>query len=622
MLKLRMSLSMAGILVACCSGYAADGVDLGQIMVSATKTEALQGEVGSATTVVTSRDIKKSGKTMVVEVLRDIPGLTVASSGALGGATSVYLRGADAGYTLVMIDGVEVNDPMSTDRSFNFANLSTDNVERIEVVRGPQSTLYGADAIAGVINIITKKGSGAPRFAMFSEAGAHNTFSEGVSLSGGRGKWEYLFSGSRLDSSGISSAFGGAEPDGYKNSTLSSRVGYKFSDNTRLETTGRLNDTTSDADDGSNQDDPNNVVFERNISSKVELFNAPTPEWKQSWSFSYSLTKKQNKDLSDTVDVGEFVHSWFEGDNKLLAWQHDLSPVDWSTTTVGVEYQQERGYSDGWYDTSSRLDRRSVDNKACFLQNQFKFWDKLFITPGVRLDNNENFGVQDTYKLSSSYLITATQTRLKGNWGTGFKAPSLYQLYSSYGNAALQPGLSKSTDLGFEQAVLNNKLSFGAMVFENNFRNMVDYDFNENKYINIGQAETKGVELDIKFTPVERLKLATNFTYTDTEDKATGRQLLRRPARQFNSSADWRVSEKARLNLGVTHVGSRKDIDSLWVCITDKAFTVLRLASSFDITKDLQVFGRIENLFDKRYQEVFGYATMGRSAYGGVKLSF
>jgi vitamin B12 transporter len=149
--------------------------DLGNVIVSATKTEVYQAEVGSSTTVITAENIKKNQKRTVQEVLRDVPGVTVSQSGAFGGAVSIYLRGAKAGQTLVMIDGIEMNDPIDGERAFNFANLNTDNIERIEVVRGPQSTLYGSDAMAGVINIITKKGKVKPEFTGYFEGGSHNT---------------------------------------------------------------------------------------------------------------------------------------------------------------------------------------------------------------------------------------------------------------------------------------------------------------------------------------------------------------------------------------------------------------------------------------------------------------
>jgi vitamin B12 transporter len=203
---------------------------IGEVIVTATKTEQSQGEVGSSTTVITAEDLKKTGKKSVGEVLRDVPGVAVMQNGAFGGSTSVYLRGSKPGHTLVLIDGVEVNDPISTDRSFDFAHFTTDNIERIEVVSGPQSTLYGSDAMGGVINIITKKGKGRPKFELSSEGGSHQTFRESIGFGGGTEKLNYSISALRLDSEGISKAIDGSEEDGYENTTISSKTGYRIFD--------------------------------------------------------------------------------------------------------------------------------------------------------------------------------------------------------------------------------------------------------------------------------------------------------------------------------------------------------------------------------------------------------
>lgn len=607
--------------------------DLGDVIVSATKTEAYQAEVGSSTSVITAEDIKKSGKKSVKEILRDILGVTVSQSGAFGGQTSVYLRGAKPGQTLVMIDGVEVNDPISADRSFNFANLITDNIERIEVVRGPQSTLYGSDAMAGVINIITKKGTGKPGFESYFEGGSHNTFIENIGSSGSIDKFNYSMSATRFDSDGISAAAVGSENDPYHNTAISSRVGYKILDNAELSLVAHYTDVKKSIDATDNNypygliDMPNYTSWSKDLTTKLAFDQSINSWWTHTLSFSYYDIRRKDKKEWDPVN-GDNVNDWYKGNNKKIEWQHNISPVKWNTLTAGLEYEDETGSSyyyvnpDPWL-SSSKQDRKSVNNMGYYFQDQLKLWEKLFITPGVRIDDNELFGIQATYKISTAYLIPQIGTRFKGNWGTGFKAPSLFQLYSSYGNPNLRPDESRSYDVGFEQSLFGDKVSFGLTYFHNNFKNMVDFDLDPAsptyyKYINIGKAMTQGFEFGTKFMPLENLTFGFNFTYTDTEDKETGLELLRRPKRQFNFDIDWAFLPKANLQLGIDYVGSRKDVGY----ITDKAYTVVRIASSYDITKNLQVFGRIENLFDKKYQEVNGYATLDRSFYAGIKVSF
>lgn len=592
--------------------------NLGKVIVSATKTQVYQAEVGSSTTVITGEEIKNSAKRSVRDVLRDVPGVSVTQTGALGGTTSVYLRGAKPGHTLVMIDGVEVNDPMETDRSFDFAHLTTDNIERIEVVRGPQSTLYGSDAMAGVINIITKEGKGKPGFEGSFEGGAFDTFRETLGVSGGTEKINYSLSAARLDSGGINKAARGLEDDPYRNTAFSSKAGWRLMENGELSLVTRFTDAVTSLDDGAFDDDRNYAAWWRDFSSKLAFDQGINPWWAHTLSFSYHDVRRKYRDGSDATDTTEDIQSWYKGSNRKAEWQNNLYLAGWDTLTGGFEYEQERGAS--YYRSKSsitKIDRRTVYNTGVYLQNQFKFWEKLFITPGLRVDKHEIFGSETTYKISTAYLAQ-TSTRLKGNWGTAFKAPSLYQLYSSYGDPGLKPDKSKSYDLGFEQGFLHDKVSFDLTYFHNDFKDMVEWDPVTYKYKNIGKAMTKGFEIGSKLLPFKRLSVGANFTYTDTEDKETGLELLRRPKRQFNLSLDWKFIDTADISFGITHAGSRKDSGY----ITAKHYTRARMALSYDVTKNLRIMGRIENMFNRKYQEVTGYATPGRSFYGGLTASF
>ncbi len=597
--------------------------NLGDVIVSATKTEIYQGEVGSSTSVVTSGEIEKSQKQTVQDVLRDMPGVSVCQNSAFGGTSSVYLRGAKPGQTLVLIDGIEVNDPMATDRAFDFAHLTTDNIERIEVVRGPQCTLYGSDAMAGVINIITKKGKGDPKVNGFAEAGSHSTFRENVSASGSLQKFNYSLSATRLDSDGINKASEGNEKDAYENSVLSSRLGYDFSETCALNLSARYTDSETDIDDGAFDDDPNQTAEWKDTALKLSLDQAFTTEWTHALSFSCHKVKRSYEDEADAKDLFDDLDSEYEGDTEKTEWQHNYSPVEWSVLTAGFEYEQESGssvYRSGSYTTADR--EKTVDNRGYYLQNQFKFQDKYFITPGLRTDDHELFGTETTGKISSSILFE-TATRLKANWGTGFKAPSLYQLYSVYGDKNLNPDESESYDAGFEQSFFKDKVVLDVQYFHNDFKNMVDWDSLTYKYKNIGRARTNGFEAGLKYTPSETLTLGMNFTYTETEDKDTGLDLLRRPEKQTNFYADWAFNEKTNFNLGVTYVGSREDVvyDSNYnqVRIEDDSYITARLAASYEVMENMLVFGRIENLCDKEYEDAHGYSMPGASFYAGIK---
>ncbi len=596
--------------------------DIGEVIVTATKTETYQSEVGSSVTVITADDIKNKGATTVLAILRDVPGLSVMQSGPFGGITSLYLRGSKSGHTLVLIDGIEVNDPMKADRSFDygFGHLTTDNIERIEVVRGPQSTLYGSDAIGGVINIITKKGEGKPKWEALFEGGSYGTFKETLGFSGSEGKLNFSLSLLRLDSDGVSKAADTSEEDGYENITLSNRLGYKIYEDANLDFALRFTDAKYEYDDTAYQDDPNKVGWWRNIAGKIAFDQAINSTWEHKFSFSYSQSKRKYKDEPDSVDPADNTHNWFKGDMKKFEWQHNISPIDWSTLTCGVEYEEERGFGDGrasW----NRFDRKIIDSKGCYFQNQFKLKEHLFITPGLRVDNHQYFDTETTYRISTSYLIPMTGTRFKVNWGTGFKAPSLYQLYHpSYGDTTLNPDKSKSYDCGFGQGFWNDKISFTSTYFYNDFKNMIAWDSSTSQYKNIDNAETKGLELECSFKPMEILTIGANYTYTKAEDKDTGKKLERRPENQVGFNINWAYIEKGNLNLGASYVGHR------WNNATNtrktKHYTEASLSTSYNLTSNIRIFGRIENLFDREYQEVRGYATPGRSFYVGAKVTF
>ena len=617
---------LLGVLFLAISNYSlAEEIDtaayeLEKIVITATKTEAYQTEIGSSTTVITSKDIKKTAKFTVEELLRDVPGVTVAQSGPFGGSTSIYLRGAKPGHTLVLIDGVEVNDPMKSDRSFDFAHLTTDNIERIEVVRGPQSTLYGSDAIGGVINIITKKGKGKPKWEISSEAGSHNTFKESANLSGSTKTLSYSLSASRLDSKGISKARDGAEKDGYKNTSVSSKIGYRFFDNAELNLAIRFTDAKTALDCGGYQDDPNYTAWWRDVAAKFAFDQKINSWWEHILSFSYNDVRRKNrneKDNASTVDLQD----WYKGDSKKFEWQNNFSIADWDTITCGFEYEKERGtsyYRSGT--TVTKLDRKNVDNKGYYFQNQFQFWKVLFITPGLRIDNHELFGTETTYKLSSAYLLPIG-TRLKANWGTGFKAPSLYQLYyPSYGDPNLKPDESKSYDFGFEQSLWEGRFSFGSTYFYNDFKNMVDYDTTTSKYKNIGRAETEGIETEVSFKPLKDLTTSVNYTYLNTKDKDTGKKLTKRPQNRVGLNLNWAFLEKGNLNLGATYVGRTWDNSANTLKV--KPYTKVDLSIYYDFTKIFQLSAKLENLLDRKYEEVRGYSTAGRSFYAGGKVTF
>ncbi len=610
--------------------------EIEEIIVTATRVETSAEEVASSVTVITSEEIEKKQKKTVLEALRDVPGLDVVQTGGPGTPTSVFIRGANSEHTLVLIDGVEMNDPISPGRSYNFAHLTTDNIDRIEIVRGPQSTLYGSDAIGGVINIITKKGRGKPKFFLSGEGGSFRTFRETAGVSGGNDWADYSVSASRLDTDGISAANekrGNREKDGYENTSVSGRFGLVPSENSEIGFNVRYIDSETDIDNsgGAGGDDPNNKADYKQLFLKTEgkliLFD---DLWEQKFGVSFSRHNRDSKNGKDSDHPDDLSRGSFDGRVLKFHWQHNFYVHDTNTITAGFETEEEKGKS-RWYSESSygpyasKFAEKTARTNSFFAQDKIALWDSFFSTFGVRVDNHDRFGTRATYRFAPVYIFKATGTRLKGTYGTGFKAPSLYQLFSQYGIENLSPEKSTGWDIGIEQELWKKKASLSLTWFQNSFKNLIEFDSAALKYMNIAKAKTKGVELFASLNPTDSFSFSTNYTYTETENKAVGGPLMRRPKNKFGMDMNYRFLEKGNINLGFIYVGKKENKDFTAYPATKvklDSYKLVNVAASYDITGNIRIFGRIDNLFDEDYEEVLGYGTPGVAGYGGLKITF
>jgi vitamin B12 transporter len=603
------------------------------VVVTATRMETPLSEVASSITVISAQEIEQKQKSTVSEVLRGTPGVDISRSGGPGGVTSAFIRGAKSEHTLVLIDGIEMNDPISAGRRFDFADLTAENIERIEVLRGPQSTLYGSDAIGGVINIITKKGTGKPSAYVSGEYGSFNTFREWAGASGGNEWGDYSFSISRIDTDGISSANekdGNREEDGYKNTSFSTRLGLKPTDNSALDLFLRYSDAEADLDESNSMtwlfgDDPNSVEKTEQLFMRTQAtVHLLDDLWEQKLGVSFSDTERDSRNRPDADDPGS-SRSSFDGELLKFDWQHNLHLHETNILTLGVETEEEKGESKSTFGDFPKEDARTT---GYYIQNQIKLLDIFFVTPGIRLDDHDDFGSEVTYRIAFACLLRDIGTKIKATYGTGFKAPSLYQLFAPptlwgpIGNPDLDPEKSKGFDVGIEQQLLDGRLVLGITRFENDFRDLIDFDFTEG-YVNVAKATSNGVELLASFQPCDNLTVQANYTYTETEDENTGEELLRRPKDKFGLDVNYRFMEKGNAHLGIVFVGDRKDVDpDTFERVSMGDYTVVNLAASYDINEHFQLFGRIENLLDREYEEVKGYGTPDLSAFAGLKLIF
>lgn len=594
-----------------------------QVVVTATRLNTSEENVASSFTVVTGEEIRRKQKTTVSEVLQEVPGLTVSNSGGAGKITSVFIRGMKAEHTLVLLDGIQMNDPLDAGRAFDFGNLCADNIDRIEVIRGAQSVMYGSDAIGGVVHIITKKGSGPPHGAVQAEYGEYRTQRAQAEVNSGDEKFNYSLSASIFATKGFSAADesqGNSEKDGARLGTVSSRFGGAPIKKLDVDVVTRFSDGKFDIDanGGPGGDDPNYKASNTQFYSKVETTSHHFGVWEPILGVSYSTSRKTTDNDPDTVRPA-LAHTVFDSARRKLHLQNNFLLNAFNTVTLGGETQREEGASvtDSGSGPTSRDDGASLT--GAFLQHQFES-DSLFSSLGARWDSHERFGSQTTYRIASGYKIQATRTTLKATLGTGFKAPSLFQLFSSYGDPSLHPEQSTSYDFGIEQKFNEPKIKIGITYFGNQLTDLISYDFATQKYKNISKLKTQGIEFTVTSEMLAWLSVALNYTYTDVIEEDTGLRALRRPLHQASSSLIYKPWERWQTVFLVQYVGNRPDIDAVtFGRIEMPGYTLFGLTSAYFFTKDLKIFARLDNLLNTKYQAVNGYGTAGRSLFIGLR---
>lgn len=613
-----------------------DAKELEEVVVTATRIGTPSKEVASSITVITSEEIEQRQKITVLEVLRDIPGLDVVQAGGPGKQTSIFIRGAASEHTLVLIDGVEANDPITPARVFDFAYLTVDNIERIEVLRGPQSTLYGSDAIGGVINIITKKGNGQPSFFLSGEGGSFSTFLERAGIQGGTDRVNYSLGISRIDTDGISAAnenLGNTEKDGFENTAVSARLGLIPTQNADIDFFFRYVNGKTDIDNfgGEGGDDPNNVqeteLFFLRGQIQLSLLDG---FWEPILGFSLTDHHRANNNNPDPDHPNDLTRNSFDGQLLKFDWQNNLLINKNNTLILGLEIEEEEGSSilrseSAFGPFESVFEEETAQTLSLYFQDQVRFRDSFFATAGVRIDDHDRFGTEVTYRIAPAYRFNQTGTFLRATVGTGFKAPTLFQLFSDFGNENLNPEESTGFDVGVEQDLQENKLTVGITYFFNDFDNLITFDPDTNTFQNIVAAESMGVEAFTTVHPINGFSLRVSYTYTDTEDKATGEDLLRRPKNKLGINANYQFLEKGNINVGYIFVGERDDLDFNTFPATRiklDNYQLVNLAVSYAITDYFQISGRIENLLDEDYEEILGFGTPGLSGFAGVKVSF
>ncbi len=605
------------------------------IVVTATRLPTPASEVASSVTVITADDIAAQDASTLPDMLANVPGVSMVQTGGPGGITNLYIRGTNDNDTKVLIDGIDMSDPSSIQGSFDFAHVLLSDVERIEVLRGPQSGLYGGDAIGGVVNIITKSGSGPLKLTGSIEGGSFDTLNETVGASGSQGRLSYVVDFGHFNAGATPVTPANIVPagqsyvnDSYDNETATTKLGFKVTDTFDLGFVARLVNYTLDSQ---------NTVPEplSDVSNTRQLFTRTTAHLvsfggRLDQTIGIGYTDYHNTYLDPNYSSPEAFPPNpydFSGDRLKFDWQGNVTLAAGEVATLGAEHELDRTAA-----ANTGAPNLAAENTtdSGYAQLQSSIAEQIFNTASVRYDVNSQFGGKATFREAPAYLIAATGTKLKASVGTGFNPPSLVELYENFpgfgffGNPNLRPETSLGYDAGFEQAALDKRVSFGATYFRNDIKNLIDTNALGTSYANIGKATTYGVESFVSYKPIDALSLRADYTYTLAEDDILHEELERRPKNKASLEGTWQVTAAASLTSTVLYVGPDLDFNRAGTAsdLPANGYVQVNVAGNYDLGHGLTAFARINNLLDRHYRAPLGFERPGLGAFAGVRVAF
>src|SRR2546430_265857 len=590
-----------------------------QVIVSATRFDIPLDQSPASVSVIASEDIEQKQIQRVGNALREVPGLSVVQTGTAGQLTSVFTRGLRSEHTQVLLDGVPINQGLQG--AFNFADLVTDDIDRIEVVRGPQSTLYGPRALAGVIQIFTKQGEGTPTIMLNDEGGSYDTFREWLESEGKIDQFDYSIGASRIDTDN-------ARPNNqYRNSAAIANVGWSPNEQFRI---GSLfTYSLSDTGNPNTIFDPkplDNFLTERWLIAPHIDFR-PRDWWEHKLIVSYDHERQLNDPNQDGF-VGP-TRALFE--RTTVDYQNDLKPASWLTLTSGFFYSrvnagQERPFVSQAFGPQPTFISDHTQEVAGFLQATVNVDNFIFVAGG-RLDNFNQFGDVWTYRFAGSYKIDQTNTTLHSSVATGFSSPSSQDKIfgMSFG---LRPEKDLGWDIGIEQRLWENRVTVGATYFHNDLSNLIGFN-GQFQTLNLGAAETQGLETELRAQPIADLIFTASYTYLDAEKTSSadisqrqGARLPRRPRNEAYVSGSYLWWKKLRTTIEAKFVNAREELNFGGPNFDIEDYSFVNIAAEYEVNPHMSVFGRIDNLTNEHYSEVFGFPALGTAAYAGMKVRF
>lgn len=614
--------------------------DADAIIVTATRTPLRLDQVGASVTVLDQAEIDASQSASVSDLLVRTPGVTFTRNGGIGTNTSLRIRGAEADQTVVVIDGVKLNDPSSAGGGFNFAHLLVGDADRIEVLRGPQSILWGSQAIGGVVNIVTAEPEAPLEGSFDIEAGSRQTAYARAGVGGLSGPVAWRIAGSRYTTDGISAysrRAGGSERDGYSNSSASARMKVDIAHGLVADLRGVYSKgrTESDSTSGDTAEFGTTEEAVGYAGLRADLFGG---RLRNRIGYAYTDTDR------DSFNPARAVARTFDaaGRNKRWEYQGTLAIRDGWTALFGAERERSsmRTASPTNAVPNPAPVRGRVEIDSVYGQLQVQPLGGLTLTGGLRHDDHDTFGGSTQAGASLAWSL-GESIIVRASYGEGFKAPTLYQLYTEFGNLALKPEEAKGWDASVEQRLFSGALVLSATYYEREAINQIEFVSCPARsvdplcvrtggirrigyYDNISRAKARGVELSGAARLWERLTLNANYSWTDAENRSPGanlgKDLARRPRHTAYASATVLWPAELSTTVAVRYAGRSFDNASNSFVLDD--YTLVDLRASLPLGGGIEAFARIENLFDEYYETARNYGTLGRSAYAGLRARF
>jgi vitamin B12 transporter len=602
------------------------------IVVTANRAARPVATVGQAVTVLDAETIRTRQAVMVSDLLRQTPGVTVVRNGGVGTLTSVNIRGADSDQTVALIDGIKLNDPSSAGGGFNFGSLLIGNITRIEVLRGAQSVLWGSQAIGGVVNLITRQPTEQLSVNARAEGGWHETGQAFANVSGKVGPVAASLGGGYYTTDGISAFAPGTERDGYRNYAANGSLGIDLASNVSVDLRGFYSNGRTDID-GFGRDSLEYGDAEQ--WTGYAGLNAALFDGRFRNRFGYAHTDSDRRN-TDPAALAPSPRETFRGigRNDRLEYQGTVDVTSAVFATFGAEREVSR-FSTSSYGGPVTRGRARI----------FSAYGQLAVTPiagltttaGVRHDDHNIFGGATTFSGSGVYSPNGGATAFRASYSEGFKAPTLYQLQSEYGNTRLNPERSKGWDAGVTQTALGGAVEASATYFRRNSSDLITFvsctapltgicaGRANGTYDNIARTRAQGVEASLLLRPVEALTFSASYTWIDAKNRSVGtanfnRDLPRRPDNSVTVNANYRWPFGLTTGATITAVGD--SFDNASNARRLDGYVVTDVRASFPLGAHVEVYGRIENAFDARYQTIYQYGQPGRGAFGGVRLTY